>query len=104
VPSSAIQLAAVAGDYFLYLGNPEEEAPSYELRALDELIAQLDPSEVRVDRLRANPAFSHAARLRSGGARDRLLVWIVLGAAVVVLGLLTLRMARGEGSPPEGRA
>jgi hypothetical protein len=105
VPSSAIQLAAVAGDYYLYVGNPEEEAPSYELRALDELIAQLDPTEVRAEALRANPAFSHAARLRSGGARDRLLVWVVLGAAVIVLGLLTQRMARGEGAPPpEGQA
>jgi hypothetical protein len=103
VPTSALQLAAVAGRYHLLLGDPEQEAPSYELRALDELIAQLDPAAVLAEPLGLNPQFSRGARLRSGGARDRVLVWVVLGAAVIVLGLLTLRMARGEGAGPGPR-
>jgi hypothetical protein len=103
IPTSALALAAVAGRYRLLLGDPEQEAPSYELRALDELIGQLDPAPVTAEPLAANPQFSRGARLRSGGARDRMLVWVVLGAAVIVLGLLTLRMARSEGAgPPPG--
>jgi hypothetical protein len=103
IPTSAIDLAAGAGRYRLVLGDPEQEAPSYELRSLDELIAQLDPAPVTAEPLAANPQFSRNARLRSGAGRDRMLVWVVLGAAVIVLGLFTLRMARGEGAgPPAG--
>ncbi len=96
VPTAALDLAATAGAYRLVAGDPEAEAPRYELRALDELIGQLDAAAVRTGPLGPNPTFSRAARLRSGGARERALVWIVLGVAVVVLGLLTLKMARAE--------
>jgi len=98
IPTVALQLVAVAGRYRLVAGNPEAEPASYELRSLESLVAQLDAAQIGAEPLRPNPQYSASARLRAGGARERLLVWVVLGAAVLILGLLTLKMARGEGA------
>ena len=99
VPTSALLLAAEKGHYLLLVGDPEAEAPTYELRALTELIAQLDAADAKSSPLVDNPAFSRTARLGGSGARERLLVWLALGLAVLVLGVLTLRLARTPEEP-----
>ncbi len=96
VPTAALYLAALPGRYRLMSGDPEEAPVSYELQSLRGYIAQLDAAEIVAAPLTDNPAFSSASRLRSGGARERTLVWVVLGLAVLILGGLTLRMARSE--------
>lgn len=100
VPTAALYLAALPGRYRLMSGDPDEEPVSYELRSLGGYIAQLDAADVVAEPLGDNPAYSPASRLRSGGARERILVWIVLGLAILVLGGLTLRMARNEPTSP----
>ena len=103
IATMALQLVAVAGRYRLVAGNPDAEPASYELRSLESVVAQLDAAQIHADALLANPAYSASARLRAGGARERVLVWLVLGAAVLILGFLTLRMARGEGAAGTGK-
>ncbi|MEO6950214.1 MAG: hypothetical protein ABI321_00270 [Polyangia bacterium] len=99
VPTSALLLAAERGRYRLLVGDPDAEAPTYELRALTDLIAQLDATDAKASPLVDNPAFSRTARLGGSGARERLLVWLALGLAVLVLGALTLRLARTPEEP-----
>ena len=96
VPTAALYLAALPGRYRLMSGDPEEEPVSYELSSIRGYLAQLDAAEIVAAPLVDNPAFSSTSRLRSGGARERVLVWVVLGLAVLILGGLTLRMARSE--------
>ena len=99
VPTSALLLAAQKGRYRLLVGDPEAQAPTYELRALTDLIAQLDAADAKPSPLEDNPAFSRTARLGGSGGRERLLVWLALGLAVLVLGVLTLRLARTPEEP-----
>ena len=82
----------------IFIGDPEAEAPTYELRSLASLLAQLDGADAKAGPLGQNPAFSRAARLGGSGARDRLLVWLVLVLSVLLLGGLTLRLARASSS------
>jgi hypothetical protein len=98
MPTAALYVAARPGTYHLLSGDPDEEPASYELRSLSGYLAQLEAADVTADKLVDNPNFSASSRLRSGNARERVLVWAVLGLAVLVLGGLTLRMARGEPS------
>ncbi len=98
VPTSALLIAAAPGSYRLLIGDPEAEAPTYELRSLASLLAQLDGADAKAGPLGQNPAFSRAARLGGSGARDRLLVWLVLVLSVLLLGGLTLRLARASSS------
>jgi hypothetical protein len=99
VPTAGVAIVAPAGHYRLLIGNPEAEAPSYELRGLASLVAQLDAVPVEAQALAPNPQYSASARLTSGSGREHVLVWVALSAAVLILGFLTLRMARAEPEP-----
>jgi hypothetical protein len=99
VPTAGVAIVAPAGHYRLFIGNPEADAPSYELRGLASLVAQLDAVPVEAQPLAPNPQYSASARLTSGSGREHVLVWVALSAAVLILGFLTLRMARSEPDP-----
>ena len=50
--------------------------------------------------LEANRDYSLQARLKGEGYRQTALLWVALSAAVVVLVILTLRLARRESPHP----
>jgi hypothetical protein len=87
-------LAAPAGEYDLLLGDPEAEPPVYELERVRSTILAVPAADVTAGKLEANPAFRAASRLARSDAWQRILLWAVLGLAVVVLAVLTLRAAR----------
>ncbi|HSL18156.1 MAG TPA: hypothetical protein VLB51_09665 [Methylomirabilota bacterium] len=89
-----LYLAAVAGEYELLLGDPDAEAPVYELERVRSTILAVPAVDVTAGELEANPAFSAAGRLARSGAWQKILLWVVLGLAVVVLAAVTLRAAR----------
>jgi hypothetical protein len=95
----SLLLAAPAGAYTLLAGNPDAERPSYEIERARDVVLDL----------RAVPAVAGAGAENTrwtgtpGGAarqRQRLqqaAIWGAIVLAVIVLGLLTLRLARRPG-------
>ena len=59
-----------------------------------ELIVEDDAAAGPLDE---DPDFSRRARLATAPGLQRVLLWVALGLAVVVLAVLTLRLARREG-------
>ncbi|MCU0304861.1 MAG: DUF3999 domain-containing protein [Thermoanaerobaculales bacterium] len=90
-----LYLAAPAGDYELLLGDPEAAAPVYELERVRSAILAVPAGDAEIGELEANPGFRAASRLAGGGTWQKALLWTVLGLAVVVLAVLTLRAAKG---------
>lgn len=91
-----LYIAAEAGTFELLLGFPEAEAPVYELERVRSTILAVPASVVIADDLEANPAFNASSRIL-GDTVQKLILWAVLGLAVIVLSVLTLRAARQEG-------
>ncbi len=97
LPVDDLLLAAPVGSYTLLLGNPEDAAPRYELAAIRSLVLALDSTPIPSAELAPNPDYSVQARLERGGSTTQTaLLWTVLGTAVLVLGGITLRLARSE--------
>lgn len=97
-----LYLAVPAGRYELLLGRPEDRPPRYELARVRDVVLAVASSEADAGTLEENPDYRARFRLATAAGRQRLLLWLVLAAAVVVLALLTLRMARRDGgeAPP----
>ncbi|MDJ0852679.1 MAG: hypothetical protein QNK04_30285 [Myxococcota bacterium] len=91
-------LVAPAGTYSLLIGNPDVRAPRYELERVRDVVLAVSGNRVVAAPLQANHDYSLAASLRGedgpGSLLQAGLVWGVLLVAVVVLGILTLRVAR----------
>jgi hypothetical protein len=68
----------------------------YELERVRSTVLAVPASDVVTGELEPNPAFSSARRLSGAGAVRKLLLWGVLGVAVIVLVVVTLRAARQE--------
>jgi hypothetical protein len=87
-----------AGDYALLLGNARDDRPRYDLEAVREVVSTVTSADVAPGALQRNPDYSARAGLSFRSGLDTLFFWIVLGAAVVVLGSITLRLARSTPS------
>jgi hypothetical protein len=102
-PLSELYVAAPAGDYALLAGDPDADAPQYEIAALRPTVLAVPAVDVATERGGPNPAFSSGAatarRIAGGRVLPRLAVWTVLGLAVVVLTVLTLRVVRRDATP-----
>ena len=100
MPERDLYLAAPAGEYALLVGNADAKAPSYELERVRDVILAVSSGTAEPAALAANPAYSVRARLASeerlDGTLSGILLWTVLIAAVVVLTVVTLRLARRE--------
>jgi hypothetical protein len=96
---------APPGEYRLLFDVPrtiEETAPpSYEIERARALILAVPAADAEVGVAEANPDFSPPSPY-SGSKRHDLLLWLVLGAAIVVLGALTFRLVRAAPPPSEG--
>jgi hypothetical protein len=91
-------LVAPAGDYSVLLGDAAAAAPRYELERVRDVVLAVGSGEATTGALVPNPDYSVRARLAGGdrltGALPKLLLWTVLIGAVVVLTIITLRLAR----------
>src|SRR5262249_57226885 len=96
-------LAAPAGVYALLLGDPRATAPRYELARVRDVVLAARSTPVSAEPLTPNPSYSMRASLAGGTLAalvPQAVLWTVLVAAVVILTLLTLRVARSAGGAP----
>jgi hypothetical protein len=97
VPRPELFLAAPAGQYTLLIGYPDASAPRYELQRVRSTVLSVPAATVVTSPLAHNPDFAAAARFMSSAGAQQLVLWMVLGIAVLALSLLTLKLARQEG-------
>ncbi len=95
-----VYLTAPAGRYALLLGAPDQDPPRYELERVRDVVLAVQAAPIDAGPLEANRDYSVSARLKGSGLRQTALLWAALITAVVVLALLTLRLARREPAPP----
>jgi len=95
VPAAALLVVAAPGEYALLAGQADAPPPRYELGSARDVVVALDAAAIASRPGGPNPAFSRTAEVAAGGLPGRVAVWFVLAAAVALLGLLTLRAARG---------
>ncbi len=91
-----LYMAAEAGEFDLLLGFPDDRAPVYELERVRSAILAVPAAEIGAQPLARNPDFAASSRLAGSGAAQRIILWSVLGLAVVVLLVLTFRAAGRE--------
>ena len=99
-PVPVVYFAAPEGSCSLLLGNPEAEAPRYEIARIRNVVLAVDSVDVAAERVAQNPSYSAGARLVTESGVQQTLLWIVLLGAVVFLGLLTLRLVRQDNRAP----
>lgn len=97
-------LVAPAGEYSLLVGNPGADPPSYELERVRRVVLAVASNPVVMGPLDANPSYRATAGLGADSPLlQRSVVWAVILAAALILGWLTLRLAR-QGAGPDERA
>jgi hypothetical protein len=101
-------LVAPAGAYTMLLGNPEATAPRYELERVRNVILAVESAPAQTHPLEPNPRFSIRSRLDADSPLlQRIVVWGVILLAALVLGFMTLRIARdasgNTGEPADPR-
>ncbi|MCO4773220.1 MAG: hypothetical protein KDA24_24515 [Deltaproteobacteria bacterium] len=94
-----ILAALQPGNYDLLVGNPESQPPSYELARVRATVMTVRPEPVTPGALTPNPN-KRQVDLRGSGA-EKVAVWVAILVAVLLLGWITLKSARG---PVEGEA
>jgi hypothetical protein len=92
-PAPEVLFPAPAGAYFALLGEPDLERPHYQLESVRALVQAIDSTEVEPGPLGSNEEFSLAVRLRRGSGLERTILGIALAVAVLVLTVVTLRLA-----------
>ncbi len=96
VPVPRLYLVAPQGDYRLLIGADSVNAPRYDLERMQDVVLALPATEVTVSPLEPNPNYSRWSLKRMKEQSSTLLLWVILGVAVMVLVVLTLRMAKEE--------
>ncbi len=94
-------IAAPAGDYQFLVGDPEIDAPSFELRRASDLVLAVNSVPAEVGALEPNPGYTSRSRLSRPQNLERIGVYAVVGAATLILGFITWRTLRNV-EPPSG--
>jgi hypothetical protein len=94
VPVPDVFLAAPAGSYALLMGAADARPPSYELARVRDVVLSVAAGVTEAGPMEKNPDYSRTASLASAPGKQRVLLWAAIVVAVVVLGALTLRLAR----------
>jgi hypothetical protein len=87
-------VTAPQGEYTLLVGKPDESAPQYELNEVRDLVEAVGSGIASGNSVEVNPAYSIRARMEQGSGPTQVALWSVLGLAVLLLGGLTLRLAK----------
>ena len=93
-PVAELFVAAPAGAYTLLLGSPEASEPRYDLARVRDVVLAVSAARAGTGDLLPNPDYSTGARLRGSKGLQSIALWSALIAAVAVLLVLTLRLAR----------
>lgn len=92
-------LVAPPGEYFLLLGDPDAEAPRYDLDRARDMVRAVRAAPATAGAIEPNPEYRTLARLFATDSQrpalHKALVWTAIALAVGVLIFLTLRLARG---------
>ncbi len=91
-------LTAPPGPYTVLMGAQGQDAPRYELERVRDVVLAVKAAAIESGSLEANRDFSLRARLAGRGLGQTVLLWTTLVAAVAILVVLTLRLARRD--PP----
>ena len=92
----ALYLATRPGRYDLLMGFPEAQTPRYELANIRSTVLAVPSGASTVGPLEPNPKYNAAHRLSGSATARKILLWVVLALAVLVLIVLTIRAARQE--------
>ncbi len=95
-PIVEIYFPARAGQYRLLLGDPDARPARFELERIRQVILALQANDAVLGPIQANAAYRALGRVTRGGRWQSVVLWIVIAAAIVLLGGLTLRLARQE--------
>lgn len=95
VPSPTLFLAAPDGAYRVLVGDADAEPPEYEVAAARELILLIAAAEAEIGEATANPAHVSPPWYETSDWHAWLL-WAVLLLTMLILGLLTVRVARAD--------
>lgn len=99
--AAELYVVAPTGAYTLLFGSDAAEAPRYELQGVRERVLSAAVGEAQAGPLLPNTSFVAAPEAVAPRERDQaLLLWAAIGLSVLILGGLTLRVARSPGSPP----
>lgn len=93
LPSHELFIVAPAGTYRVLTGHEDAISASYEIARARELILAVEAADATMTALSSNPSYRVPSLLSRAGI-EALAVWIALVLAVVMLGVMTLRVAR----------
>lgn len=91
--------AAGDGPHTLYLGNDAAAKPQYDLAHFIARLRAEGVTKIVAGLVRANPAFAEKEKIVPWSERHKGLLWVVLVAVLLVLGVLVVRRIRQV--PPE---
>ncbi len=92
-PVPRVYFAAPAGPYVLLLGDGEASAPQYELERVRDVVLAVEGGPVAAGVLEGNPDQGVVSRW-SAAEWQRILLWLVLVGAVLVLAGMVFRLAK----------
>jgi len=87
-------VAAPQGSYALLLGNAHDQIPRYDLETARDTVLSVQSAVASVGKLELNPEYKKGGEAKPVDRKGQLLLWSVLGAAVLALGGMSLKMAR----------
>ena len=92
----SLLVAAPAGAYTLLAGNPDATPPQYEIARARDVVLDLRSVPARVGQGAENAHWSGTpgGTMRRNATLQQLAIWAVIGLAVLVLGVLTLRVVQ----------
>lgn len=99
ITSPSLFLAAPEGEYRLLAGNARAERPDYEIERARSLVLSVRAGRGTIGELSRNTAHVEPAWYESTDLATWI-VWALLIATVLALGLVTFRLARSDSPPP----
>ncbi len=94
-----LYVAAPAGSYSLVVGNPEGSPPAYDVQRARDTVLAVRSAPATLGAFGPNPSFRRMTRLSASASLQDIGLWAALIAATLVLGGLTLRLARAPSAP-----
>jgi hypothetical protein len=100
VAQPVLYIAAPAGNYSLFLGNPDIAPASYDIQPSRDVVLAVASEPGTLDAFGPNPAYRSPSRFPLGKTAQDIALWSVLVLSTLLLGGLTLRLARAPDAPP----